>query len=230
MPDLDNNNTDIVQLGRVRVPVLPSLLSPLIINGIRKGWYERDERSAIEAAVGTGDRVLELGGGLGVCSATAALGAKLSSLTIVEANPQLLDAIRLTMALNDIEEFDLVWGAVSASTAATTRLHVGEHYWAAKETASQAGDVVEVPTISAKAIIERIKPNVLICDIEGNEQNLIEEADLSGLRSLIVEFHPNAYGTAVMELLDARICATGFARRTQWSTSERPQVHHYTAN
>lgn len=228
MPDPDTD-IDIVQLGQVRVPVLPSLLSPLIINGIRKGWYERDERSAIEASVRTGDRVLDLGGGLGVCSATAAISAKLSSLTIVEANPKLLSAIRLTMQLNDIEKFDLVWGAVSASTAATTRLHVGEHYWAARETASLAGGAVEVPTVSAKAIIERIKPSVLICDIEGNEQNLIDEADLSSLRSLIVEFHPNAYGTAIMELLDAKICANGFARATKWSTSQRPQVHHYTA-
>lgn len=230
-PRLSTNNVqDIVQLGQVRVPILPSVLSPLIINGIRKGWYEQAERKTIEAAVRSGDRVLELGGGLGVCAATAATSAQLAGLTVVEANPKLLDAIRLTMALNSVENFELIWGAVSAETASTTRLEVGEHYWAVKETASQASDTVEVPVIPIQRLIERINPQILICDIEGNEQHLIEVADLSGVRSFIVEFHPNVYGIQTMEVLDAKLRATGFRRVTEWVLSDRPQVHHYSAN
>lgn len=206
---------------------MPSLLSPLIINGLRKGWYERDERRAIEAAVREGDRVLELGGGLGACSATAAITARLQSLTVVEANPNLLDAIRLTMSLNGVEEFELVWGAVSTSPAETTRLQVGEHYWAAKETSRVGRDTVEVPILSPQAILSRTKPDVLICDVEGNEEGLIDVADLSEVRAFIVEFHPDSYGMATMERLDAKLARTGLKRLTEWTVSDRPQVHHY---
>lgn len=223
----DESLPETVQLGRIRVPILPSLLSPLIIKGIRKGWYERDERRAIEAAVRDGDRVLELGGGLGACSATAAITVRLKGLTVVEANPDLLDAIRLTMSLNGIEEFQLVWGAVSTSPAETTRLQVGEHYWAAKETCSTGSDTVEVPLLSPQAILSQTKPDVLICDIEGNEQGLIDGADLSAVRSFIVEFHPDSYGMATMERLDDKLSMTGLRRLTEWAISDRPQVHHY---
>lgn len=224
MPDKSLPET--AQLGRVRLPIVPSLLSPLIIKGIRKSWYEKDERRAIEVAVREGDRVLELGGGLGACSATAAITARLQSLTVVEANPNLLDAIRLTMSLNGVEEFKLVWGAVSTSSAETTRLQVGEHYWAAKETRSAGSDTVEVPILSPQPILSRTKPDVLICDIKGNEEGL-EVADLSGMGSFIVEFHPNSYGMATMERLDAKLAVAGFKRLTEWAVSDRPQVHHY---
>lgn len=224
----DENFPETVQLGRVRVPVISSLLSPIIINGLRKGWYERDERKAIEAAVQDGDRVLELGGGLGACSATAATVARLKSLTIVEANPNLLDAIRLTMSLNKIDGFELVWGAISTSPATSTRLQVGEHYWAARETSNTHGNTIEVPTLSPQEILNRAKPNVLICDIEGNEQDLIEVSDLSRLRSFIVEFHPDFYGMDTIEKLNAKLLSSGFIRLTEWTISDQPQVHHYT--
>ncbi len=224
---IDPSTIEIVQLGRVRVPILPSLLSPLIANGIRKGWYERDERRAIEAAVRNGDRVLDLGGGLGVCSATAATMASVRRLTVVEANPNLMDVIRLTMTLNGVVDFELIWAAVSTSPAKTTHLQVGEHYWSAMEASSPAAGALEVPILSPSTILSLSKPDVLICDIEGNEQGLIDAADLSGVRSLIVEFHPNLYGTTVMEKLDAKLCKDGFRRQTKWTASERPQVHHY---
>lgn len=223
----DESLPETVQLGRVCVPIPTSLLSPLIINGIRKGWYERDERRAIEAAVRDGDRVLELGGGLGTCSATAAITARLQSLTIVEANPKLLDIIRLTMALNGVREFELVWGAISTSHATTTRLQVGEHYWAARETSNAGSNTVEVPILSPQAIISRTKPDVLICDIEGNEEGLIDVADLSEVRAFIVEFHPDSYGMITTERLDAKLAMSGFRRLTEWAVSDRPQVHHY---
>lgn len=104
-----------VQLGRVRVPLLRAILSPPIVKGLVNGWYEKDERRFVEAAVRDGDRVLDLGGGLGVCSATAALSARTTGLLIVEANPKLLDVIRLTMALNGIQDFELLWAAISNS-------------------------------------------------------------------------------------------------------------------
>lgn len=225
MPDV--SLTETVQLGRVRVPIWTSLVSPLIANGIRKGWYERDERRAIEAAVRTGDRVLDLGGGLGVCSATAATAASIQKLTIVEANPKLLEVIRHTMALNKIEEFDLVWGAISTSPAKTTRLQLGQHYWSARETDSDLGDTLEVPILSPQSILKQSEPDVLICDVEGNEKDLIHEADLSGVRSFVVEFHPHIYGVEMMSELDAKLCRDGFRCLTHLTISDQPQVHHY---
>lgn len=219
---------EIVQIGRIRLPLDRSLLSAPIVTGILRGWYEKDERRFVQAAVRDGDRVLDLGGGLGVCAATAAVSARIASVVIVEANPRLLDAIRLTMELNGIRNFELLWGAISIASAATTQLAVGEHFWAARETRSGGEENVSVPTLSPQAMVGRVHPDVLICDIEGNEETLIETADLSGVRDFIVELHPSVYGQKGARDLDARLAAGGFQRLSNWIPTEKPQVHHYT--
>lgn len=223
----DTTGPETVKLGPVRVPILPSLVSPMIEKGLRKGWYEFEERRAIASAVRKGDRVLDLGGGIGVCAATAALAAQDIRLTIVEANPALHDAIRLTMTLNGIADYELLSGAVSLTTARTTRLELGEHYWAAREVDGPSDNSVEVPILPPGPLLARVRPDVLICDIEGNERGLIETCDLSSVRCFIVELHPNIYGRGTSEALDAKLLRDGFRRVTKWAAPGSPQVQHY---
>jgi len=79
---------------------------------LASGEYEGSEARAVMMRVKAGQRVLELGAGLGYIGALAAriVGAK--NVTSVEANPDMIMAIRDNYALNGVAEIDLRHGAV----------------------------------------------------------------------------------------------------------------------
>jgi hypothetical protein len=56
----------------------------------------------------------------------------------------------------------------------------------------------------ARDTIAALRPDVLICDIEGAEEMVLPLLDLSGLRAAIVELHPQYIGLrGVQKVFDA---------------------------
>jgi hypothetical protein len=43
-------------------------------------------------------------------------------------------------------------------------------------------------------LLAEIRPSVLICDVEGAELGLFEDADLASVQSVVVEVHPKLIG------------------------------------
>jgi FkbM family methyltransferase len=188
-----------------------AMLPDIVRRALSRGWYERDEVEILRAALRPGDRVVELGAGLGVTSMVAAgtLGAE--AVSSFEANPALLPVIRANAARNG---FDLaVQNRVLLPSAAVVgrpmvTLDVGGAFWAssvvAKDTALRP---VEVETGALEAELARHRASVLVMDIEGLEVEVLELADLSALRALVFEIHYDRAGrertdAAVIGLLD----------------------------
>ena len=62
---------------------------------IAQGLYERQEAKCILQAGRQGDRLLEIGAGIGYISCLAALSGNFEAITVVEANPELIPLIEL---------------------------------------------------------------------------------------------------------------------------------------
>ena len=78
---------DHLTVGGVTVPFDPAIITPAIRAAILSGRFEAEEASQIPRIVRPGDRVLEIGAGIGFISTLLARQPRVARVIAVEANP-----------------------------------------------------------------------------------------------------------------------------------------------
>ncbi len=68
---------------------------------------------------------------------------------------------------------------------------------------------VKLRRYGLKSLIAEVNPTVIVCDIEGGEMGLFDGANLSGVRAMVVEFHPKVYGDSGMARILGTLAAKG---------------------
>ena len=177
------------------MPKDENVLSPRMMRRLRRGLYEAKELAALKRLLKPDDRVLELGGGIGAISGFAGKRLNGGGLTVVEANPRLADFIRRVHELNDIAS-TVHHGAVTPKARPDLEFHLRDDFIAASLTADAApvAETISVPAVPINDLIAEATPTVLISDIEGAEVDVFKVADLSEIRLVIVETHPQWIG------------------------------------
>lgn len=221
-PDYD----EVIVSQDVRIPFVPAIITPPIERPLRNGRYEKGECMAMRSLLGAGDRLLELGAGIGLVSTIAAQVPGVEAVVSVEANPQLMPLIRETHRLNGIANVTLLNGAAAPGRdGGTQEFYLRRDFWASSMAAGPTRFVerVEVPRFGLATLVEIHRPTVIVCDIEGGELGLFETADLSGVHSVALEFHPKVYGEAGKAQVIAALEAQGF-RQQPWSEKSSVQL------
>ena len=77
--------------GGVVIPLDPAIITPAIHRAIVAGRFEAEEALQIPHIVRPGDRVLEIGAGIGFISTLLSRQRRVSRVVAVEANPFLID-------------------------------------------------------------------------------------------------------------------------------------------
>ncbi|MGR3323406.1 MAG: FkbM family methyltransferase [Pseudooceanicola sp.] len=178
--------------------------SPFLTEGriarINAGRYEEQEIIGALRVVRSGDRVLELGAGLGIVGGIIARNLRPDSVRSYEANPALIPHIEALYAMNGlgarigVENRILLAGPERPETVT---LHLTNSYLGSSVIeGKRARDAVTVPTGDFDAALKGV--DVLVMDIEGAELDILRHADLSGLRAMVLEFHPESYGVEGM--------------------------------
>jgi len=215
-------NVGQTQLGDVRVHSSRSDVPRGVQKALFNGKYERFERFMVEAHVHPGDRVLEIGVGVGLISLVAASRAGAENVFSYEANPSVEPLIRRNYALNDLHP-SLTMKAVTSDGRSLT------FYQDAKVLSSSIfdrkleGGEVTVESEAIQTLIERHAPNVLVMDVEGAELEILPAADLSGVDRIIVEMHPHVIGADKVEALVADLMAQGF------TLTDKQSITYYLA-
>ncbi|PRY93751.1 FkbM family methyltransferase [Hasllibacter halocynthiae] len=190
---------------------------------IAAGRYEGQEIAGALALVREGDRVLELGAGIGVVGATVALARGPSAVLSFEANPALIPSIEALHAANGLTNVELRHAVLDASPDRPATRPFAVHASYLGSSLGGAGRRVDVPTAGWDDVVGALRPDVLICDIEGGEAELLGRVDLSGIRAAVVEFHPGAYGVAGMRACKRALREAGLepvkdlSTRTVWA-------------
>ncbi len=171
----------------------------MVAGWIVAGDFERSEAEVITRLVHPGAAVLELGGGLGFVAATLCKATKVARYTIVEADPDLVPQIGVALARNGAADVDVRWGLVTADPAAlaagTQRFALPENLLANSVfLVDQGNREIDVPAVSLPALLAELNPDVIVADVEGAELGLFDGADLSSVRVLVVELHPQLIG------------------------------------
>ena len=206
----------------VAVPVSP-YLHPERIRRIEAARYEGQEIRGALHVVGPDDRVLELGAGLGIVGGVVATHATPSRMVSYEANPALIPHIRRLYEMNRLEERIELRNEVLLSAPerpATMPFHIHKSFLGSSlhDQGARTRETVDVPTADYGALRESLNPTVILMDIEGGEAGFLEHADLSGVRAMVIEFHPGVYGVPGMRRCKRILRAAGFAPNADLSS------------
>lgn len=189
--------------------------------------HARYEGAEIEGAlhvVRRGDKVLELGAGLGLVGAVVARNARPSHVFAFEANPDLIKPCNWLYRINRLRRRISVQNQVLLSASRfPTRVPFYRHKHFRSSSLipleDQTESVVQVETACFNAFCRNHQPDVLIADIEGGELDLLCHADLSSFRAIVIEFHASRYGRIGLETCKAVLKDEGFQRIAKKSTA-----------
>ncbi|MEM1314095.1 MAG: FkbM family methyltransferase [Pseudomonadota bacterium] len=202
-----------LEVHGVKLPREALDLSPAIARAISRGRYERHEVELMRAILVQGDRLLEIGGGLGVVSAAAALTGKPAAIHTYEAHPDMPALIAKTHAANDLSgRVEVTHGAVVGDGApAEVTFNVRRAFWASSTRSPPKGRrsrVVSVKAFPINDLVARHKPTVISMDVEGSELDILPGATLEGVRHVVMELHQNVTGgRGVKAVFDAMSAA-----------------------
>ncbi|MEO0746269.1 MAG: FkbM family methyltransferase [Pseudomonadota bacterium] len=206
----------------IKVPASP-FLNDMRIRRMGEGKYEGEEiRGALEV-IRPGDRVLEMGSGLGVVGAVIAKYAQPEAVLSFEANPNLIPHINALYAMNNLQDrievrHQVVMAAPEPPEHVTFHLRTSFLGSSLIDQAKRRTTAVDVPTTRYDDVVDSFRPDVLIMDIEGGEQDFLRHADLRGIRAVVIEFHPGVYGKSGAHDCKTILQKAGFAKRKDIST------------
>lgn len=206
----------------LRVPVSVAHMPLPIFMQIADDNYEAPEIGAASGLVRDGDRILELGTGLGIVSGLISRMAKGLDIRSYEANPTLLPHIQNLHAMNGITNVHVQNAMLEPDPSSDTRTFHLHKYFAegSIHQTEKSRDAIEVPVHDLNAVIDDFGPTVLICDIEGAEEVVIPKCNLSTLRALVLELHPKVVSrNGIKQIFDACIAA-GLYPRVELSTEQ----------
>jgi FkbM family methyltransferase len=205
---------EVVEIRGVKIPIDPTIMSDYIQEALRTGEYENAEAKRLFRIVEQGERVLELGGGIGYLSALIGNLGLAEHIATVEANPALIDLIKTTHALNGVRAEVINGAVVAQKTTETLSFSLSAHFWASSLKLRKAKEVVstiEVPALSLGDLVREHRPTFMIIDVEGTEVELLENPeDLAGVRKVLLEVHERAFGPRGVKQLFDYFSAAGF--------------------
>jgi FkbM family methyltransferase len=217
---------EIITTSGVKIPFVPAIITPKIERPMRNNRYEGGECANLRRLLRPGDRVLELGAGVGLLSTVAGLVPGIESVTTIEANPDLIPLIRETHRLNGVTCVDLRNGVAAAEDGPEIDFYLRPDFWASSmEPDSRAFTrKVTLRRWGLRELVEEIRPTVIVCDIEGGEMGLFDAADLSSVRAMVVEFHPKVYGEDGQARILATLAAKGLTLAAENKDGSTVQV------
>lgn len=184
----------------LNIPAHPDLTKGRIRAMLRQGTYERKECDAVMKVVRKGDRVLELGGGIGYMSTLLSVKKHVDRVVTYEANPTLIPHIRAVHAANGVENVEIRNALLAPRAGKPVPFYIRQNFLGSSMDASiEPENIVETVEIAQHGIsptLKELKPDVLVCDIEGAEAGLLPAGNWQGLRAAIIELHPQWIGQA----------------------------------
>ncbi|CAA6694167.1 MULTISPECIES: FkbM family methyltransferase [unclassified Lentimonas] len=171
--------------------------------------YESEERTLISKHLDKHDHVIELGACVGVVSCLTAEIIDNGRHCVVEANPHLLPFLYKNRAQNN-KKFQIIGAALTEQKEVTFYLN---RNMVGGSSQRETNDKCPIIGLSPSNINKRFGPfNTLIMDIEGGEQEFIEQhiPEQPDLEKLIIEFHPTILGKDTIIQLKKKLVALNF--------------------
>lgn len=206
----------LIEMAGVRIDA--SGVDPAVFEAMRAGTYEAGELRALATALRPDDVVMELGTGIGLLSTFCAQRVGSRRVHTFEANPELEPRIRATFRLNEVAP--TLEMCLLGERPGEAEFFVHEAFWASTAL-DRAGAArrIRVPVRSLNEAMARIRPTLLVMDIEGGEGDLLRFIDLTGVDRIVGEFHERMLGREAADAMIGELYRQGFAiirRDSEW--------------
>lgn len=204
-----------IEYHGLSVPLRRTGMSSEIVMAIARNGYEEPEIRGLRRAVHPGDRVLELGSGLGIVTALAARAAAPGGHVLsFEANPGMIPETRAFLTEHALSNVELRHAVLvpKAEPGETRDFHLATSFAVSsllEGRKDREQEVISVPAEQINDVVAAFRPDVLICDIEGAEAELIPALDASGLRAAVIELHPDRLDASELAAVDAALARHG---------------------
>ncbi len=198
----------------MKIPLDPALMSPTILSVIREGRYETGEAKVLLAVIEEGERIVELGGGIGFLSSLAYLQGKTEAIVVVEAHPELIPVIKATHQLNGVRGDVRHAVAAPRRSAGTLPFYMHNDFWGSSLSPLKKRHlkgVAQVAVVGLDELVETYAPTMMIIDVEGGEADLLDGVSLRGVNKVLMEIHPKVIGPAGVKKVFDALSLEGFA-------------------
>ncbi|MEW9920209.1 FkbM family methyltransferase [Marimonas sp. MJW-29] len=207
----------------IEVPESFAVSPKWLVRKINNGRYEKEEIAGALELVGSADRVLECGAGIGIVGTTVAHNRRPQKILSFEANPNMIPVVEATYRHNRVDDIiSVTHGALMSEEEPpeTVDFNISKRFaFSSLATPErEISETVSVPVHRFDAVKEDFKPTALLMDIEGGELPFLEAADLSGINSVVIEFHPEVYGQEGMMRCKELLRTAGFEPLPRKST------------
>lgn len=203
--DGDGPKTPFLRSRGLKIPKHPQITTGRVRGAIRDETYERKECDAVSRVVHEGDRVLELGGGIGYMSTLLSVRRKVARVVSYEANPALISYIASVHAANEVTNVEVRNALLTAEGGAPVDFHVRRNFLGSsmdrEADPESITETVQIDQHRLSDVLEEVQPEVLVCDIEGAEADLLPAGDWSRLRCAIIELHPQWIGQSGVQVV-----------------------------
>lgn len=192
---------DTVSIGGIRLAIDRDVMSDHMIDVLRSGRYERTEVREIKRIVQPGERIVELGAGLGFIAIAVTKLNITKSVAVYEANPNLIPLISHNQRLNGVQFEVLNQVVLPTGDVTSVPFYLRKDFWASSLQPQPWGYIeqVEVPATAFHEMLEQHRPTMLIVDIEGGELDLFQHVPLTGVKKVYIELHQNVIGRVGMK-------------------------------
>jgi FkbM family methyltransferase len=194
----------------INVPIRRSEVSGEIWDALTTGSYEAKEARWISRAIRRGDRVLELGTGLGIITSLIAAieGVDVWSF---EANPNTAKLAKRIVDANCGDNVRVLNGMLAAGPPQEFLFYMRPDLWMSSTTADQGPyeRVLKITSSDVDEFVRRHRINAMVMDIEGAELDLLQNADLSGIERVFLELHDHLYGLAGVRRISEALASNG---------------------
>jgi FkbM family methyltransferase len=176
---------------------------------ILRANYEIDEHVILDSFLRPDDTVMELGTGLGYLSILCAKRVGSERVYTYEANAELERPVHRNYVLNGVSpHFEI---CILGARAGEQTLYVEHDMWGSSTLRrSVAARAVTVPMRSLNDELRRVRPTLLVVDIEGGEGDLIRFVELDGVERVLIELHPHIIGADRVAEVRAFFTSAGF--------------------
>ena len=190
-----NEDAKRISLHGIQLPLSEHDVSHKIWEAILEGNYEAREVLCLRKLLDDGDRVLELGSGLGVTSTAMAKSADVQIWSF-DANPQTIALAERVVASNGVTNVRFKHGLLSSGVPMDHVFYLREDFWMSSlfEAQGPYKEKIRVSSSNLDDFILAQKVNVLVMDIEGGELDLLSTAELPGIDRVFLELHDHLYG------------------------------------
>ncbi|MFL5251647.1 MAG: FkbM family methyltransferase [Rhodopila sp.] len=196
-------NGYVTRIGTCIVFVDTDSYSSELVQALSNGLYEHRERSTISALIQPTDRPLDIGCAVGVVTMTLAAIVGPANVMAYDANPAMVADARRNFAANRMDEIVANVGVMRnksrwIDSESEVDFFIARNFWASRLAAAPSDSgivsVVKVPLVCLESKIAEHRANVLVCDIEGGETDLLDGADIGPIRLIVLEVHEAVTG------------------------------------